>query len=158
MQTKPNINTAQTFSSRSEILSGLRAAQSTVAAHSSWAEQNSRLHDDSFAAIVAAGIPRLFLPKSLGGFENPVVKLYPYGNRFFGKKNKKKQKTLRFRCHGHNKITRIQNVLKFLLCEKKSVGYLRAKIQRSLVSALDTRTSSLAHALECARHAILPRP
>ena len=46
MQTEPKINMAQTFSSRSEILSGVKVAQPTVAAHSSWAEQNSRLHDE----------------------------------------------------------------------------------------------------------------
>ena len=73
MQTEPKINMAQTFSSRSEILSGVKVAQPTVAAHSSWAEQNSRLHDESFAAVVAAGVPRLFLPKSLGGFETDPV-------------------------------------------------------------------------------------
>jgi alkylation response protein AidB-like acyl-CoA dehydrogenase len=48
--------------------------QGRLTAHSIWSEQACRLHDDSFAAIVEARIPRLFLPTGLGGDEvNPVT-------------------------------------------------------------------------------------
>lgn len=40
-----------------------------LAANSEWAEQACRLHEDSFAAIIEARAPRLFLPRALGGDE-----------------------------------------------------------------------------------------
>jgi alkylation response protein AidB-like acyl-CoA dehydrogenase len=40
-----------------------------LAANSEWAEQACRLHEDSFAAIIEARAPRLFLPTALGGDE-----------------------------------------------------------------------------------------
>ena len=40
-----------------------------LAANSEWAEQACRLHEDSFAAIIEASAPRLFLPTALGGDE-----------------------------------------------------------------------------------------
>jgi alkylation response protein AidB-like acyl-CoA dehydrogenase len=71
MQTDPRTDITPT---RAEILAGTSNAKRVVAAHTTWAEQQCRLHDEAFAAIVAAGVPRLFLPKSLGGFEaDPVT-------------------------------------------------------------------------------------
>jgi alkylation response protein AidB-like acyl-CoA dehydrogenase len=73
MQTESRVNVEQVVLKKSELLAGLKAAEPTLGAHSSWAEEHRRLHDESFAAIVAAGVPRLFLPKSLGGFETDPV-------------------------------------------------------------------------------------
>mgnify|MGYP000248969969 CR=1 FL=1 len=64
----------QTFTEQQEALARVASVQGRLTAHSSWSEQAYRLHDDSFAAIVEARIPRLFLPTGLGGDEvNPVT-------------------------------------------------------------------------------------
>lgn len=71
MQTNSILNSAP---SRSALLENLKSVQGVVAAHSDWAERECRLHDESFAALVASGVPRLCLPKSLGGLEvDPVT-------------------------------------------------------------------------------------
>ena len=59
----------QTFTEQQEALARVASVQGRLTAHSSWSEQAYRLHDDSFAAIVEARIPRLFLPSGLGGDE-----------------------------------------------------------------------------------------
>ncbi len=52
-----------------QALARVASVAERVAKHSDWAEQACRLHDDSFAAIVEARAPRLFLPSQLGGDE-----------------------------------------------------------------------------------------
>lgn len=54
---------------RTSALARVESIQDRLAANSEWSEQACRLHDDSFAAIVEAGAPRLFLPATLGGDE-----------------------------------------------------------------------------------------
>ena len=62
----------QTLTEQEEALARVASVQGRLTAHSIWSEQACRLHDDSFAAIVEARIPRLFLPTGLGGDEvNP---------------------------------------------------------------------------------------
>ena len=64
----------QTLTEQQQALARVASVQERLTAHSIWSEQACRLHDDSFAAIVEARIPRLFLPTSLGGDEvNPVT-------------------------------------------------------------------------------------
>ena len=56
------------------LLSGVSSVSSDIEQYSDWAEHNRRLHQESFSAIVKAKVPRLFLPKSLGGLEiDPVT-------------------------------------------------------------------------------------
>ena len=56
------------------LLSGVSSVSSDIEQYSDWAEHNRRLHQKSFSAIVKAKVPRLFLPKSLGGLEiDPVT-------------------------------------------------------------------------------------
>jgi alkylation response protein AidB-like acyl-CoA dehydrogenase len=50
-------------------LARVEAIQKRLAANSEWSEQACRLHEDSFAAIIEARAPRLFLPAALGGDE-----------------------------------------------------------------------------------------
>ena len=52
-----------------EVIAGFREIESEVAEHRSWAEENGRLADDTVAALHRAGVARLYLPESLGGFE-----------------------------------------------------------------------------------------
>ena len=59
----------QVLCEQQQALERIAAVKERVAAHSSWSEQACRLHEDSFAAIVEARIPRLFLPEGLGGDE-----------------------------------------------------------------------------------------
>ena len=62
------------LSEQQQALARVAAVQNRLAQHSDWSEQACRLHDDSFAAIVEARIPRLFLPKGLDGDEvNPMT-------------------------------------------------------------------------------------
>lgn len=64
----------QTLTEQQEALARVASVRGRLTAHSIWSEQSCRLHDDSFAAIVEARIPRLFLPTGLGGDEvNPVT-------------------------------------------------------------------------------------
>ena len=57
-----------------QALARVAAVQDCLAANAVWSEQARRLHDDSFAAIVDARIPHLFLPQGLGGDEvNPMT-------------------------------------------------------------------------------------
>ncbi len=51
-----------------EIVAAAEAAVPVLAAHSDWGERHGRLHDDAFAALVQAGVPRLYLPRQLGGY------------------------------------------------------------------------------------------
>ena len=49
----------------------VHAVRDTLAAHAPWAEQHARLHPASVEALVAAGVPRLYLPRALQGFAVP---------------------------------------------------------------------------------------
>ena len=61
-------------SQRVEVLERVDAVAGVIERHSSWAEQHCRLHQEAYDAMVAAGVPRLFLPTSLGGLEvDPVT-------------------------------------------------------------------------------------
>ena len=61
-------------SQRVEVLERVDAVAGVIERHSSWAEQHCRLHQEAYDALVAAGVPRLFLPTSLGGLEvDPVT-------------------------------------------------------------------------------------
>lgn len=55
------------------LLSGAQTAAALAAEHAAWAEQHGRLHSDVIAALVQAGIGRLFLPSGLGGYETDPV-------------------------------------------------------------------------------------
>lgn len=56
------------------VLERFEAAADVAALHADWAEKNGRLADETVAALVAAGVARLYLPESLGGFEaDPVT-------------------------------------------------------------------------------------
>jgi alkylation response protein AidB-like acyl-CoA dehydrogenase len=56
------------------VLSRFETAAEVAAGHADWAERNARLHDDTVAALLAAGVARLYLPQSLGGLEvDPVT-------------------------------------------------------------------------------------
>ena len=62
------------LSEQEQALARVAAVQKRLVQHSDWSEQAGRLHDDSFAAIVEARVPRLFLPAGLGGDEvNPMT-------------------------------------------------------------------------------------
>ena len=62
------------LSEQQQALARVDAVQNRLVQHSDWSEQACRLHDDSFAAIVEARVPRLFLPAGLGGDEvNPMT-------------------------------------------------------------------------------------
>lgn len=59
---------------RADVLAQVEAVKEIVKQHSPWAEQHCRLHDESFAALVRAKVPRLFLPVGLGGLEvDPIT-------------------------------------------------------------------------------------
>ena len=59
------------------LVAGAQAAGSVLAEHAAWAEQHGRLHELAIGALVEAGVPRLYLPKSLGGYEvTPVTCAY----------------------------------------------------------------------------------
>jgi len=51
------------------LVAGAQAAGSVLVEHAAWAEQHGRLHESAIGALVEAGVPRLYLPKSLGGYE-----------------------------------------------------------------------------------------
>lgn len=56
------------------VLGRFDAAAEVAAEHSDWAEDNSRLATATAEALTAAGVARLYLPQSLGGFEvDPVT-------------------------------------------------------------------------------------
>ena len=60
--------------SRQALLSGAQKAATVAAKHAAWAETHGKLHGDVIAALVQAGIGRLFLPESLGGYQiDPVT-------------------------------------------------------------------------------------
>jgi len=62
------------LSEQQQALARVDAVQNRLVQHSDWSERACRLHDDSFAAIVEARVPRLFLPAGLGGDEvNPMT-------------------------------------------------------------------------------------
>ncbi len=50
-----------------ELIDAAERAVPVLAQHAAWGEAHGRLHDAAFAALVQAGIGRLFLPRSLGG-------------------------------------------------------------------------------------------
>jgi len=59
---------------RAALLLGTRDQLPRIAEHAPWAEAHARLHEEALAAIVAAGVPRLYLPATLGGYEvDPVT-------------------------------------------------------------------------------------
>lgn len=56
------------------LLERAAAAAEVAKQHASWGEQHGRLHDEVVSALVAAGVPRLYLPADLGGYEiDPVT-------------------------------------------------------------------------------------
>lgn len=60
---------AELHAERQSALARVAGVQERLAENSDWSERACRLHDDSFAAIVEARAPRLFLPEALGGDE-----------------------------------------------------------------------------------------
>ncbi len=54
---------------REQLLSRAEAAGAVLREHADWAEQHGRLHKNSIAALCKAGVPRLYLPESLGGYQ-----------------------------------------------------------------------------------------
>lgn len=54
--------------SRDDLEDRARAAARVLARYNGWAEDRGRLHEASVAALVEAGVPRLYLPESLGGY------------------------------------------------------------------------------------------
>ena len=56
------------------VLGRFETAAEVAARQADWAEAHGRLADDTVAALIAAGIARLYLPESLGGLEvDPVT-------------------------------------------------------------------------------------
>jgi alkylation response protein AidB-like acyl-CoA dehydrogenase len=56
------------------LLARVERSAAVASTHRDWAEANGRLADEVVEALVAAGIPRLYLPESLGGLEvDPVT-------------------------------------------------------------------------------------
>lgn len=53
---------------KAEVLERARTAAQVLAKHNAWAEDAGQLHAASIAALVAAGVPRLYLPEQLGGY------------------------------------------------------------------------------------------
>ena len=49
------------------LLAQVREVLPTLRKHAPWAEQHGRLHTEAMAALITAGVPRLYLPESLGG-------------------------------------------------------------------------------------------
>jgi alkylation response protein AidB-like acyl-CoA dehydrogenase len=59
---------------RAEVLERIGSVCGTIEQYAGWAEQHCRLHDAAFQALIDAQVPRLFLPRSLGGLEvDPVT-------------------------------------------------------------------------------------
>lgn len=57
-----------------QLIARAHAAGPTLKTFSDWAEQHGRLHEQAVAALVEAGVPRLFLAAGLGGDEvDPVT-------------------------------------------------------------------------------------
>ena len=54
---------------RESLVAGARRVSSVIEAHADWAEEHARLHETAVAALVTARVPRLYLPKRLGGDE-----------------------------------------------------------------------------------------
>ena len=51
------------------VLDRIDQHSDTIAGHADWSEANSQLHKETFACLIDIGVPRLFLPASLGGLE-----------------------------------------------------------------------------------------
>ncbi len=59
---------------RETLVANAEGIAETLIAHAPWAELHGRLHDTAVAALVSAGVPRLYLPESLGGLAvDPVT-------------------------------------------------------------------------------------
>ncbi|NKC00586.1 MAG: hypothetical protein GKR90_19130 [Pseudomonadales bacterium] len=59
---------------RETLVANAQGIADTLIEHAPWAEINGRLHDEAVAALVGAGIPRLYLPEALGGLAvDPVT-------------------------------------------------------------------------------------
>lgn len=58
---------------RRALVARAESAAQVAAAHVQWGEKNGRLHPDVVRALRDAGIPRLFLPCSLGGYATDPV-------------------------------------------------------------------------------------
>ena len=52
---------------RESLIAGARDASLVLETHAQWAEDHARLHDSAVEALVEARVPRLYLPKGLGG-------------------------------------------------------------------------------------------
>lgn len=59
---------------RDKLLTLTEAALEDIRKYAAWGETHARLHDDAYAAMCNAGVSRLYLPSSLGGYEvDPVT-------------------------------------------------------------------------------------
>ena len=65
---QPDPLTPRSIDVRNAILDRVESALPTIRAHAAYAEVHGRLHEEAVNALVQAGVPRLFLPTSLGGF------------------------------------------------------------------------------------------
>ncbi len=73
-QSAVNADVSDASTIRAQVLAKMGKASATVASNAAWAEEQCRLHDSAFQAIVDAGVPRLFLPASLRGDEvDPIT-------------------------------------------------------------------------------------
>ncbi|MEM9620844.1 MAG: hypothetical protein AAF993_04295 [Pseudomonadota bacterium] len=52
-----------------DLLHRVAAVADTLSAYADWAEQHGRLHETAVSALREVGVPRLYLPASLGGYE-----------------------------------------------------------------------------------------
>lgn len=59
--------------SAAELLDRARQAAAVAARHAAWGETHQRLHDEVVDALRAAGVPRLYLPRQLGGYATDPV-------------------------------------------------------------------------------------
>jgi alkylation response protein AidB-like acyl-CoA dehydrogenase len=60
--------------SRDEVLRRVADAQPVLTHYAQWAEEHGRLHEQAYRALVDIGVPRLYLPRGLGGEEvDPVT-------------------------------------------------------------------------------------
>lgn len=58
---------------QANLVAAAQQACAVVAQHAAWGESHARLHPQSLAALVTAGVPRLYLPTALGGYATDPV-------------------------------------------------------------------------------------